>query len=382
MPSASISRVRALSVRVGVTVAVLVGAAFRPVTGQQTAALERQLDSLAARLRVATAVKLAYDDSAKEEIALLDSVDVGPARVLTPPALVPPVRWAMQRAMTEIERRYGSFPDLLAETHADRQVLVRRTVALGKPNPLGVEYEVHLLVRGNDQYSTSFGDSVALVGALEERFLRLIAAHVSQDSTGWFAGLVPPWQTETEEGWALRRVALASAPTAVARRCFQGDEPSCKAALGVVSTADPLLDLYDATDRRSAVLGLVEARRASRSSTNRCLAGDDAECVYLLRKTSWAMNPLGSDMRTGLVQEALTIGGTGAFGRLVRATGTPAEQLSATAGVSLDSLVASWQAHIHNAQLPSGNMTPTIAAVSLGWMVLFTGLALRSSRWR
>ena len=122
----------------------------------------------------------------------------------------------------------------------------------------------------------------------------------------------------------------------------------------------------------------VYARSANRT---KCIDGDDAACQSLLHSASFS--PLPRDIRASLVAEALRLGGARAYERLIETGGEDIRvRLAAAAGVPFDSLVSTWQARVHDTRVPSDAMRPSIAAASLGWIVLCLGLSMRSSRWR
>ncbi len=92
--------------------------------------------------------------------------------------------------------------------------------------------------------------------------------------------------------------------------------------------------------------------------------------------------PLPRGVRDGFVRQVLALGGDGAYGRLRATEGTIADRLEAAAGMPVDSVIVSWRSGLLDAV---GRPTSTSLPIALGavlWAVLFSGLALRSTRWR
>jgi hypothetical protein len=78
----------------------------------------------------------------------------------------------------------------------------------------------------------------------------------------------------------------------------------------------------------------------------------------------------------------MEMGGPNAYARMASTGDTREAQLTAAAGVSIDSLVAVWRQHVVNTEAEQTTMTPGLALMSLVWVATCGGLALGSSRWR
>jgi hypothetical protein len=372
-------------VTIAVVAASLIGS--RLAAAQQTALFEQQLDAAKARLTAAAATARAYEDSANRRRVALQPVDVGPIRVLTPAALAPTVHWAVQQALADIARQYGNFDEFLVEDQAVHPMSVQRaTLSQARGNMEKgdtIEYLVGIMQpeMKRERIEQLFGDSVVLANAFKTHYVTAIGSHLSRSLTDWLGGWVS-LDTGVAEDRAMVRIQLASDPMRGAQQCFRGDQASCMSVLSL-HPVDVIAELYDAPGRRAAVAqfrGTFQVRRAAQAE--RCLGGNDKACMATMQDLHWRNDLFASYLRPSLVQEALILGGHGAAMRLIHASGTPSEQLALVAGVSIDSVVASWRHRILTANAPSVNLTPMIAAVSLGWIVLFSGLGLRSNRWR
>ncbi len=368
---------------------------------QSVADYERQLDTLAAQLRVAELGRQALRDSVSRELSRLDSIDVGSARILAPHSLAPTVRWAMTRARDSIRNAFGDFDDILAGTHAGRPALVVRRDSSPERRDGGEgEYAVtrvrsklpHIYLvgqvnqQGVEELRRSGEDSIALAQDIQALLLRTVMATGSPVIHHWMGIWAPTATVRGSFEWAARRLDLVGTPAAVARDCYAGDTARCLAGFGLVAVPDPVMTLYDAPTRRQAVMRLRSsaARFGNSAGVNACLRrSDDAQCVAVLRDMVLPGDPVfGYELRVSLVEEALAMGGPRAFERFFRTPGSIGQRLEAAAGRPLGEVVARWQHHVVSAQRATEDINPAIVGAALGWTVLFAALALRSTRWR
>jgi len=116
-----------------------------------------------------------------------------------------------------------------------------------------------------------------------------------------------------------------------------------------------------------------------------CVAGGDASCTTLLRSLPPGAlpKPLTDIARVSLVRDALRLGGRDGYRRLLRDPRAPiADRLAQAAGVTLDSLVVGWRNAVLAAR-PAPVALPWWAiGVAVGWVTMFAGCGLSSSRWR
>lgn len=134
----------------------------------------------------------------------------------------------------------------------------------------------------------------------------------------------------------------------------------------------------------------VVAMNASGSSAHRgCLAADAAACWTALGLgpdgSVEALGPPGTSAapRWTLMWHAVSVGGEGAWERLrERADAPPAELLTHVSGLSPEELAAHWAGELEGRR---PRLSADLAGdrwIALIWILVFTGLTLRSTRWR
>ncbi|MGH7568458.1 MAG: hypothetical protein ACREL9_05740 [Gemmatimonadales bacterium] len=183
-------------------------------------------------------------------------------------------------------------------------------------------------------------------------------------------------------------VELVTTPSGAARDCYLGDLGRCRTALELTASPDIALLWYvTPAERREAVtrsLGGL-ARGPTERAFRACARGNDTACVELLRSTprEFVPRPLTPGVRQTVVDLALRLGGRDAYRRLI---GDPtlsiAERLAAAARVPVDSLLTTWRAEILAAYPRRIDLPSWGWPVALGWVIVFAGCALWSSRWR
>jgi hypothetical protein len=194
-----------------------------------------------------------------------------------------------------------------------------------------------------------------------------------------------PLDTTADEAWRSVRLHLATSPTTIAPRCYRGDIVACKAFLGLTVEADPALAWYDSAARRSIVQSTAKTGALDAAASARCVAGNDIDCGALMRSsvalTQWVDAPAYPLDRAALLDVAFRAGGQGSLGELLAHDTLPVG-LAAASKIPVDSVVARWQRHVHDAAVRSEAFTPGIALLSVGWILALGGLSTRSSRWR
>ena len=110
-----------------------------------------------------------------------------------------------------------------------------------------------------------------------------------------------------------------------------------------------------------------------------CLDGAPTSCERIIHRVR-IPDPFSSTLRATLVTHALELGGRGALDRLAESgmEPSPVHLLAQVAGVSEDSLVASWQRRTaRSLEEERGSQLPLTLAV-LGWATLaFVGASRR-----
>jgi len=336
---------------------------------------ERVVDAAQARVVRAQARVDALNDSIARTMQTFDSLTVGPLRVLVHPRF---------RTVVEAAARAASAK-LVADAPAQVSRLAKVRLVV-RPWSDTTEGGLVFLVRpGHNDRMEAYIDSDSATFAhhfvaIGERYL---ASTIDGRLRMWAGTLLLP-DTASDRVWVQYRVDLVSANGVVARNCYGGDVRACMLTLGLTTTTDPVLEWYDAADRRAIIKREMDFRpHGYRVQSEQCLAGDDASCTDVLRQyTEYHRTPVMSDIRESLVSVALQLGGASAYDRLLVASGTPTEQLEAAATVPIDSVVRAWQRRIRDTRTASDAMSLPIAIGSLFWIGLCGALSLRSTRWR
>jgi hypothetical protein len=359
--------------RVGLAIVVLAQAA----SAQGNESFERRLDSLAAVANAARARVSRHDDSVSRVRAQLDSTRVGVFTLRAQPTLAELARDAASIATADLQARLGAaarrisdVPFVLRAVEGDGGPSDAVTVAL--VDSLGVE-RAHAVV--NPPTAASVAATMRHHGEIQ------LARGLDGALKRWLF-TEPRFDTVTSFAWTQARVELVSAPSGAARRCYEGDLPSCHLTVGLRESQDPVRELLDSAGRHQLVRRHArEFRFREFDTVERCLRGDDAQCIGLLDGSPHVTNAL-SPFRLSLLQLAMQIGGPDAIERAFASSGSPSARLAAIAGVPADTLVRRWQERVRTERVPSEDMDIGIAAASLAWFAVFGALAMRSTRWR
>lgn len=140
-------------------------------------------------------------------------------------------------------------------------------------------------------------------------------------------------------------------PARTSRACLAGSLPACATSLGIgVPPRAPVATWFDPADYPWVfALSSYRVDTVSRFLRNTCLSGDAKACGEFVARTPPGdmRAPLHSRVATeALLMVALDAGGPDAVDRLLEATGTFADRLSATAGVPFETLLGTWQARV------------------------------------
>jgi hypothetical protein len=361
--------------RTAATAALVVGA-LSAARGQSLQELTRNLDAAVAMRDDAAKAVAAYQLAQAKTRIHNDTVTLAgqTVRIPTDSEIQPLIQRAAAGADSFLRRQLG-----------DRLSIVPAATFIVRVDTMSPKRQWLIVSRfaagreGNRQLILR--EAPAMTRALESLVDQLLIERRPRISEWLNAPL--PIDTTSDDAWRVIRLQLAASPTTIARRCYNGSVAACKAFLGLTVEADPATAWYDSTTRRD----IVRSRRSALdgAASTRCIEGNDADCVGLMR-TSAALAPmLGapalSNARVALVAQALGDGGSGSLASFLdRDSLTVA--LAAASKLPLDSVVAHWQRHVHDAGIRSDAFTPGIAVLSLGWIVMLGGLATRSSRWR
>jgi hypothetical protein len=347
---------------------------------QDNRELERRVDEIVAQKKGVEAELAAYRGRPGVARIYRDTVAIaeGRIRIVTSPEFLLIARAAAPKADAFIHRRAGSqitqLQDLVFEVWADSLRRAQKGMILSPHTATGHLSERYLL-----------SNATALARAIEEQAQWLLAGKGKPNVGTWLFGELPI-DTTTNADWRALRLELISARQSVAKRCYAGNLRDCKVTLGLVVEADPTTTWYDSAARRTLVTETLKSGKLDRGAASRCMAGQDSDCVALLRTepvmAQWASPPGSRRARMVLVQLALAMGGDGALERLAASADSPSAAIGAIARVPVDSVVAQWQRHAHDGGIESEIATPVIAITAMGWILIMGALSLRSPRWR
>jgi hypothetical protein len=338
----------------------------------------QRVDSLARAWREAQERVAAFDDSVNRARVPYTTFVVGPLLLATDTISAELARSAARAVVERLSPWYG------------RVLERRRTDTLVVRKQIEGERHLTAIARpagGGELVAMSVVPEVQPVAAaIQWHVMQAMRDDLDPTFRTWLGGSLPV-DTVPSTAWADARIQLLSSPTTVARRCYAGDLGACKLALLLEPSDDPLMQWYDAADRRRFVReGRGEyLRRFDRNPAlgETCLAGSDSACIEAIRGAVGRMpDAVPSSSRLQLAQLAATIGGTGAMERLLSTPGQPSARISAAAGIPTDSLLKIWLDRARATQPGSQDMSFGIAASSLAWVLIFGALALRSGRWR
>ena len=372
---------RPLRVLTTALVACLVSAQALP--GQTTDAQRRLVTRLADRWR-ALSEAAARADTARQLAATVETLTAGSLTAITTPIGARRTEDAVRRLWSELEPILGPDSALLSR--------YRFYVSwYDSGEPLAIPR----------------GDNIAAIRVNAEFTPRDLAARMKHAAEQWLASptdsvlrmwigeRIPLVDTVARHELSRSYQALVTSPSITAQQCFLGNLEQCGGALLLREVDEPLLEWYDAEKRRFLVQQwvrgwggamFVDEWGGARSMYRlRCIeSGLDAACVAYLRTVPLQhLFPLPRESHAVLMAVAVELGGAGAYGRLLRPEGGSIEdRLAATAGVSVDSLLAVWRTRVVGSRPAPTTLTRSSGWIAFLWIVVATLLATRSSRWR
>lgn len=192
---------------------------------------------------------------------------------------------------------------------------------------------------------------------------------------GWSALLV-----DDEHYWSEPPRRLGVSWSVAGRRCASGSAIACRDVLAAFESTGALTRLFDVSDYRTVV---ASARLPALTDTvflasrKRCLEGADTACARIAPEVLIS-DPFGRQIRGTLLTHAIELGGPGAVARLTAATGETALPLLArVAGVSEDSLIATWMQRTRGALDDERGTDAGLIATTAAWSALLLFLATR-----
>jgi hypothetical protein len=340
---------------------------------QDAAPYRARVDTLAALLQEAREAA-ARAESSRVAGVQIDSIVTGSLVILTTPA---------ERARIEAASR-RAWNQLTVLLRQDTESVGQLTFYLVKagsrePRPLGAD-TIPTVVYSEKSDAVDIADRI--IWRLEEE----TALGLDTVTFEWLGRRLPLRPSSPGE---LSRiyVDLATRPARVVRECYLGNLGRCEEALLVWTADDPVIEWYDAAERRDLVAQLwVPASQSSDQRRRACLdLGSDDACVEMLQR-HWAYGlppPLSVDAQRSLTALALELGGEGALGRFLdTAAADPGDRLTASSGLTLDSLVAAWHSSVLAARPPQTTIARRLGWTAFFWVLVLTFIASRSTRWR
>lgn len=345
------------------------GLAAQQPAGDELGNLKRKADSLARLWEEADALANLADSLAHAALPRqLDTIRVEKLVIVANPSRLP-LKEAAGIAWGMIDSLYGSMADTL----------------LHRP------YLIHAIDPDSQPTRSTWGTVLAwdLTARETGNILAMMAPMPAPDESlrRWLGGPLPPAVQGLKEELGQSYVAVVTSPFGVARDCFTGSLTQCRSLLALDRPLDPARIYRTLSERQKAVrrVGFGRNENELRAATMPCYNGDDSTCASLLRRSeAWRLPPaVDLVARRTLVLVALTLGGRGAYGRLMADSTLPIDvRVANAAGVPLDSVFAVWHGAVVASRPVPVELPGYGPLVGLSWTVAFGLLAMRSSRWR
>lgn len=173
--------------------------------------------------------------------------------------------------------------------------------------------------------------------------------------------------------------ALATSPSGMTKRCYDGVVEECVNALGLGTPYDSTRGYTNEQIRTLA----VRARGTNFRAYAHCRdAGIMEQCFAILRSYGGPPMPLGRIPRANFLVFALERGGPGAMARLTASRSDATSSIESAAGTDVRTLAREWRENIEAARPVANAGTGAAGAATLIWAVIAMGFALRSTRRR
>jgi len=372
---------------------------------QDAAALAARRTLLKTRVDSLRAVVDAMEAASRDSV-IGPEVRVGTLRVRTTALLHPAADEAVKQAVATARRVLGADADLLA-SRLQFTLREQRGSQRWSFFPTGAT----LGLRANDRITSvsldawldgkafpGFGisypmDRAALSSDVLSVLERAAAAQLPAPIEPWLEGRMPLRPT-TADFWPELYRSLATAGASSVRRCVAGERSLCRLALALDSLpGDRVAAWYSEADYPA--LARVSGDPTLRSRTFRSLSTDEQEdctvrgqldlCRRMLSqlpKESFFI-PMPGVARASLARLALETGGLGAVERMRASDGASVgAQLSAAAGLPVDSLVGIWQQRVIAARPGSPLPNATFVLASMACIVVCGAWAARGQPWK
>jgi hypothetical protein len=238
-----------------------------------------------------------------------------------------------------------------------------------------------------------FGDATSspLAGAdtseVARGFERLASDAIWRDQGAlfaeWLRGNVPGVEFPASDRAVIAEELLRT-PARSNPACYRGDTAACAVSLGLRAGPDTLTEWYlpESWPRLATMVG-GQLSGSETMAQQQCEASGDLAACRTILTPAHVLPPVSVGGRRFLLQEALDVGGDGAFERLTAAGNIPlADRLADAAGMPLDSLLARWSASIR-AATPRGPARPAWELLlAAAWSAVLLAVVLGGPRWR
>ena len=350
---------------------------------------------------------------AERAAAVEDGIDqvevrVGPLRIVTTPAEAELARRLFQEEWPRYEAivrgRTGRFDRIAFVFHRGADVRFRTGGSARDVKGSRFETEEGMRRRVRDAIGSSVSELLPRINAYD----RL---------TSWPLGVSPsPAQVYR---------ALAGAPTALGRACFEGDVDACWRGIGQMDPSTPLVDAWLTPEERRGFAWMhADLDNPYRENLrSRCLSGGEESCDLMALHYLGEAYPVPKIAHASLIWFALERGGEGALDRLWRSwdpRGRSEEvlqqeamerlrayreanvfddadatalvhlgewtnaraHLAAASGMDPDQLMRAWLTEVAAARPAAPEPTQRDRSVTIVWIAVLAALAATSTRWR
>lgn len=362
----------------------LLGSMAPDLGAQSVEELVQRLDSLQPLLAQAERADAAADREARlrarEELGLeMDTVRVGPLRIVTPVDQAADARRAFEEVWGDAAPRVGEATGALPEMIWTFQYAPRL-------------HRLHMFVteraeRRKQVHIRSWEPWERVLRAVESTVWEVLGQSLEGEVGDLVDSAWGGWWPVTPGVLEGAHRVLLTAPGRPARACVGGDVEACWVAMGADGVPDRWEEWYEPAERRAFVMSASRERfrgtRGVGARMDACDEGDQAACDDLLNESMDPWIPVRGMARTRIVAHAVELGGEGAYERLAAADdGDLREALSRAAGIEADEVMASWRSRIleHRPEVAGG--TGRSQWTTLFWVVVLGTLAMGSTRWR
>lgn len=346
------------------------------VAGQTTEELVQRLDSLHPLLeearREAKRAELEARLRAQAELGItLDTLQVGPLRVVTPTEQADHARRAFEEAWEAIAPSVGDATHVLEDKIWVFQYAPRLHPIRLPSTPRRADVH-HVRVR-------SWRSWDRVVGSVEGSVWRRLASAVPGEA----GSMIGRWRWPTDEILEMAYRDLVTAPGRPSRACARGDIEACWTAMGADGVPERWDAWYGPAERRRAVLARPPPESVHRTRYQACERGSQAACDLFLEEWKAPEIPMRGMARTGLARYAVELGGEGSYRRLLEAGDVDLrEAVSRAADLDADEVMRRWRALMLEHRPEIGTDVARSWWSTLFWIVALGTVAMGSTRWR